>query len=398
MKKVLFVINTLGVAGAEKALLELLKKFTPDQFDVSLYVLMDQGELIHQIPEYVRILNKIYSDASVLSKEGKRVLNKTILKRLFRKNAIFRNISYLLKAFEKMRKNGRIYPDKLLWRVMSDSADKLNEQYDMAIAYLEGGSTYFVHDHVKADKKYTFLHVDYGYAGYTRQLDKNCYLDYDRIFTVSDEVKISFLHAYPECKEKTVVFHNLIDQEEIKRKALLSGGFEDYYEGKRILTVGRLTAQKAYEVSIDAMKLLKDQGVKARWYVLGEGELREKLQDRINRLGLEQDFILLGAKENPYPYYVQCDLYVHATRFEGKSIAIQEAQTLGCAILVSDCSGNREQVVNDVDGMMCSLTPEAISEQIKLLLENNEKRRQLGKQASVKLALNQTDVLNFFEF
>lgn len=398
MKKVLFVINTLGVAGAEKALLELLKKFTPDQFDVSLYVLMDQGELIHQIPEYVRILNKNYSDASVLSKEGKRVLNKTILKRLFRKNAIFRNISYLLKAFEKMRKNGKIYPDKLLWRVMSDSADKLNEQYDMAIAYLEGGSTYFVHDHVKADKKYTFLHVDYGYAGYTRQLDKNCYLDYDRIFTVSDEVKISFLHAYPECKEKTVVFHNLINQEEIKRKALLSGGFEDYYEGKRILTVGRLTAQKAYEVSIDAMKLLKDQGVKARWYVLGEGELREKLQDRINRLGLEQDFILLGAKENPYPYYVQCDLYVHATRFEGKSIAIQEAQTLGCAILVSDCSGNREQVVNDVDGMMCSLTPEAISEQIKLLLENNEKRRQLGKQASVKLALNQTDVLNFFEF
>ena len=398
MKKVLFVINTLGVAGAEKALLELLKKFTPDQFDVSLYVLMDQGELIHQIPEYVRILNKNYSDASVLSKDGKRVLNKTILKRLFRKNAIFRNISYLLKAFEKMRKNGRIYPDKLLWRVMSDSADELSEQYDMAIAYLEGGSTYFVHDHVKADKKYTFLHVDYGYAGYTRQLDKNCYLDYDRIFTVSDEVKKSFLHAYPECREKTVVFHNLIDQEEIKRKALLSGGFEDYYEGKRILTVGRLTAQKAYEVSIDAMKLLKDQGVKARWYVLGEGELREKLQDRINRLGLEQDFILLGAKENPYPYYVQCDLYVHATRFEGKSIAIQEAQTLGCAILVSDCSGNREQVVNDVDGMMCSLTPEAISEQIKLLLENNEKRRRLGKQASVKLALNQTDVLNFFEF
>ena len=398
MKKVLFVINTLGVAGAEKALLELLKKFTPDQFDVSLYVLMDQGELIHQIPEYVRILNKNYSDASVLSKDGKRVLNRTILKRLFRKNAIFRNISYLLKAFEKMRKNGRIYPDKLLWRVMSDSADELSEQYDMAIAYLEGGSTYFVHDHVKADKKYTFLHVDYGYAGYTRQLDKNCYLDYDRIFTVSDEVKISFLHAYPECREKTVVFHNLIDQEEIKRKALLSGGFEDYYEGKRILTVGRLTAQKAYEVSIDAMKLLKDQGVKARWYVLGEGELRQKLQERINRLGLEQDFILLGAKENPYPYYVQCDLYVHATRFEGKSIAIQEAQTLGCAILVSDCSGNREQVVNDVDGMMCSLTPEAISEQIKLLLENDEKRRRLGKQASVKLALNQTDVLNFFEF
>lgn len=398
MKKVLFVINTLGGAGAEKALLELLKKFTPDQYEVSLYVLLDQGELIHQIPEYVKILNRNYRDESVLSRSGKKILNKNILKRLFIRGAVFRNLAYLIQAANAMRKKGRLYPDKLLWRVMSDSGQKLNEHYDMAIAYLEGGSTYFVHDHVQADKKCTFLHVDYGYAGYTRKLDKECYLDFDRIFTVSKEVKESFLRAYPECEDKTRVFHNLIDQEEIKRKALLPGGFEDSYEGKRILTVGRLTAQKAYEISIDAMKLLKDQGVKARWYVLGEGELREKLQDQIHRLGLDQDFILLGAKENPYPYYAQCDLYVHATRFEGKSIAIQEAQTLGCAILVSDCSGNREQVVNGVDGMMCSLTPEAVSNQIKLLLEDDEKRETLGKQASVKLALDQTDVMKFFEF
>ncbi len=398
MKKVLFVINTLGGAGAEKALLELLKKFTPDQYEVSLYVLMDQGELIHQIPKHVRILNRSYRDASVLSREGKKILNRNILKRLFIRGAVFRNLPYLIKAAGAMRKKEKLYPDKLLWRVMSDSGQSLEEHYHMAIAYLEGGSTYFVHDHVQADKKCTFLHVDYGYAGYTRQPDKECYPDFDRIFTVSKEVKDSFLKAYPECGDKTKVFHNLIDQEEIKRKALLPGGFEDSYEGKRILTVGRLTAQKAYEVSIDAMKLLKDQGVKARWYVLGEGELREKLQDQIHRLGLDQDFILLGAKENPYPYYVQCDLYVHATKFEGKSIAIQEAQTLGCAILVSDCSGNREQVVDGVDGMMCSLAPEAVSRQVRLLLEDDGKRKALGKKASVKLILDQTDVMKFFEF
>ena len=57
---------------------------------------------------------------------------------------------------------------------------------------------------------------------------------------------------------------------------------------------------------------------------MGEGELRNKLQQKIDSLGLKEDFLLLGAKENPYPYYKQCDLYVHATRFEGKSIAIQE--------------------------------------------------------------------------
>ena len=168
-------------------------------------------------------------------------------------------------------------------------------------------------------------------------------------------------------------------------------------DGKRILTVGRLTAQKAYEISIDAMKILKDHGVKARWYVLGEGELREKLQSQINRLGLQEDFVLLGAKTNPYPYYRQCDLYVHATRFEGKSIAIQEAQTLGCTILVSDSSGNREQVIQGEDGMMCSLTPEAVSRNIEELLKNPQKCRELGQKASVKLSSEDKDVLKLFQ-
>lgn len=397
MKKVLFVINTLGGAGAEKALIELLKRFPREQYEVSLYVLLDQGELISQIPEHVKVLNREYSDASVLSKEGKKVLNRKIWKRLWIRGAVLRNIPFLFRNTFVMLKKGKISPDKLLWRVMSDSGQHIKEHYDMAVAYLEGGATYYVHDHINSDRKFTFLHVDYGFAGYTRELDKNCYLDFDRIFTVSDEVKKSFVEAYPECSQNTYVFHNLIDQKEIRRKAELPGGFEDSYDGKRILTVGRLTAQKAYEISIDAMKILKDHGVKARWYVLGEGELREKLQSQINRLGLQKDFVLLGAKTNPYPYYRQGDLYVHATRFEGKSIAIQEAQTLGCTILVSDSSGNREQVIQGEDGMMCSLTPEAVSRNIEELLKNPQKCRELGQKASVKLSSEDKDVLKLFQ-
>lgn len=72
MKKVLFVINTLGGAGAERALLELLKRFTPNQYEVDLYILLEQGELISQVPEYVNILNRNYTAESVLSAEGKR--------------------------------------------------------------------------------------------------------------------------------------------------------------------------------------------------------------------------------------------------------------------------------------------------------------------------------------
>lgn len=397
MKKVLFVINTLGCAGAEKALLELLRRFPEDQYEVALYVLLGQGEMVHQIPEHVELLNSQYSDASVLTKEGKRELNRSVLRRMFSKGSIFRNLPYILKNGTQMLRKGRIYPDKLLWKVMSDGADRLNEEYDLAIAYLEGGSTYYVHDHVRAKQKMAFLHVDYERAGYTRELDRNCYKDFAKVFTVSDEVKKSFVHVYPEYESKTMVFHNLINREEILRKAQLPGGFQDEYQGKRILTVGRLTAQKAYEIAIDAMKILKDHGVNARWYVLGEGELRDKLQDQIDRLGLQEDFLLLGAVENPYPYYAQCDLYVHATRFEGKSIAIQEAQILGCTLLVSDCSGNREQVTQGVDGMMCNLSPEEISSAVEILLKDEKTAGKYGKMAAKKNLDKRENVLKLFD-
>ena len=208
----------------------------------------------------------------------------------------------------------------------------------ITVSYLEGGAAYFVADHVKAAKKAAFIHVDYEKAGYTRALDKDCYLAFDKIFTVSDEVREAFLKAYPELPDKTEVFHNILNKEEIVRRAEEGEGFTDGFTGMRLLSVGRLTAQKAFEVSVDAMKRLKDAGKNVRWYVLGEGDQRKKLQEQIDALGLTEDFILYGTVNNPYPFMKQADIYVHASRFEGKSIAIQEAQILGKPMVVSDFS------------------------------------------------------------
>ncbi len=180
------------------------------------------------------------------------------------------------------------------------------------------------------------------------------------------------------------MFHNLLDREGIRRKGQGRGGFDDGYEGMRLLTVGRLTYQKAYDVAIDAMKRLKDAGQRARWYVLGEGDQRKTLERKIAALGLKDDFVLLGAVEDPYPYYAQTDLYIHATRFEGKSIAIQEAQILGCAVIASDCNGNREQIVDGEDGILCQLTPEAVADSIAALLADGDRRMALGRAAERK--------------
>ena len=388
--RILFVINTLGQAGAETALLSLLQTLAKEKvevrYEISLYVLTGQGEMASRLPADVRLLNKEYREESVLTAKGRKYLKKTVLKAMFTRGTVVKLLPYLVKNTCTMLGKKRLLPDKLLWRVLSDGGMVLPEEYDLAVSYLEGGAAYFVADHVKAAKKAAFIHVDYEKAGYTRALDKDCYLAFDKIFTVSDEVREAFLKAYPELPEKTEVFHNILNKEEIVRRAEEGEGFTDGFTGTRLLSVGRLTAQKAFEVSVDAMKRLKDAGKNVRWYVLGEGDQRKKLQEQIDALRLTEDFILYGAVNNPYPFMKQADIYVHASRFEGKSIAIQEAQILGKPMVVSDCSGNREQVCHGKDGLMCGLTPESLAENIMLLLEDEALRGKLGAAAAKKNA------------
>lgn len=384
MKKVLFVINTLGCAGAETALIELLKSLDEKEYELSLYVLMGQGEMIDKIPENVKLLNDHYCKDSVLSKQGKQAMMKTVWRSFWENGNVFGKFAYIVRTFSAMRRTGKFQPDKILWRVISDGSPRFEETYDLAVAYLEGGSTYYVADHVKAKKKAAFIHIDYENSGYTRGMDRNCFDKMDRIFTVSDEVKKHFLNVYPKYQDKVKVFHNIINQDEIRRKAEEETGFEDHFDGVRLLTVGRLTYQKAYDIAIDAMKLIKDRGYKVRWYILGEGSERPALEKKVKELGLEKEFLMPGAASNPFPYYKQADIYVHATRFEGKSIAIQEAQTLGCAIIASDCNGNREQIVQEKDGLLCLLEPESIEEAVISLVKDRDKRIRLGNAAKEK--------------
>lgn len=385
MKRIIFVINTLGRAGAERALLELLGAIDRKKYSVDLLVLLGQGELITEVPKGVHVLNPSIDPTPVLSEEGGRRLKKWLAVRCLKKGILFRRMGYLVKNTLLLKRNGTFSVNHLARRLLADAADRTRREYDLAVAYIEGGASFYVHDYVRAKKKAAFIHVDYNRAGYNRSLDQEVFVDFDRVFAVSDEVRESFLAAYPECADRTQVFHNLINPERIRRKAEEGKGFGDDYRGFRILTVGRLYAQKAFEVSIDAMRLLRDRGMECRWYVLGEGEEREKLEKQIRQLGLEKDFLLLGAVDNPYPYYRDCDLYVHASRFEGKSIAVQEAQVLGCPILVSDCSGNREQVNPGEDGLICRLSPEGICDAVQKMYEDTALRKRLGSAAAARV-------------
>jgi len=372
----------MGLGGAEAALIELLKRLDPAAFDVSLYVMLGQGELIGRVPPHVKRLNRRFDARSVLSAQGRRALRRHALGLVLRRGALLRNAPCIARSLRAMRRAGRVQPDKLLWRAISDGTPERAEVYDVAVAWLEGAATYYVGERVRAGKKVAFVHVDYGLSGYTGMQDRNVYRLFDQICCVSAETRDAFLRVHPDAARKTEVFHNIIPREAIRLRAGEPGGFDDGWRGVRIVTLARLTPQKAVEVSVAAMALLRDAGVEARWYVFGEGEERARLEADIRRRGLEDRFFLPGALENPYPWLAQADIYAHCTRYEGRSIALQEAQALGRAIVASDCSGNRESVADGVDGLLTPLSPEAISAAIRRLIDDPALRRRLGLAAA----------------
>ena len=128
--------------------------------------------------------------------------------------------------------------------------------------------------------------------------------------------------------------------------------------------------------------LKKKENIK--WYVLGDGELRSRLEDLIEKYDLKERFILLGVKDNPYTYLKQSDIYVHASRSEGKSIAIREAQLLEKPMIVSDCKSNLEQVVDEEDALVSKLNPSDLSDKIIRLIHDDALCKKLGENAGKK--------------
>ena len=381
MKKILFVINTMGRAGAERARLELIKAVHKQEreIEISLLVLLNRGELFSEIPPFVKIINK-NPDGNSIFVNTKLVLGKLVIKKAVCNFSFLKNAIGLFQSFLMQKKAGKIQIDKLLWKIISDGTKKLSESFDTAIAFLEGGATYYVADHVQAKNKIAFVHIEYEKSGFTPSLDHRCYNKINWIYAISYGVRDSFLHMYPLYKDKIKIFYNIINTELIWKRAIEGTGFTDHFDGFRIVTIGRLHYQKGYDMMIPVLKKLKQTGQEIRWYILGDGPQRKKIEQGIKKAGLKKDIILLGMVRNPYPYLLQCDLYVHITRYEGKSIAIEEAQVLGKAIIASDCPGNREQITHRKNGLLVPFDREKIFQAILELCKDKKQREQYGKE------------------
>lgn len=379
-KKVLFVINTMGRAGAERCLLHLLKAWQDDSYELSLFSVLGRGELFDEVPSHVRILNQTPEKTTVFDKKARKGMMKDLLKGMWKKKILLREIFSMLGLLFWQVKEKKVDVKKLCWKPASDTAQGVEEAFDLAVGYLQGAATYYVMDHVKAAKKVVFLHNDYGASGYCPKRDWPYYEKADKIFCVSNFIAEGLKEIFPDCRGKIEIFYNFADALWVKERAkegdLGTDGIP--MDMKRepgtilLLTAARLEPAKAFDVAIQAMVILKQKNVNACWYVLGDGSLRRELEREIRKQKVEDRFFLLGAKENPYPYMAACDIYVQETYFEGFCTSITEAVILGRKVVASCCGSNREQLAFYGTGMITELNPGAIAEGIERALREEQ--------------------------
>ena len=395
-KKVLFVINTLGIAGAERTLIALLNEFDKEKYEVSLKSIIPRGECFSEVPKGVKILNKTYSSKSVLSKRGTAFVFLMVIRSFFVNIFSAKKMKNILRYIFKQIKNEKRSLSKMFWLSLALAAKEEKEEYDLAVAFLEGASTYYVSECVDAKKKVTFLHVDYKQSGYLKEIDRYYYRKFEKIYCVSTALRRIAESEFPEFSYKIERFQNVVSDSLVKELAKKGEGFTDLFDGVRILTVGRLHEQKGYDTVIRAFsEALKIKDLNARWYVLGEGPERGELIKLIESLNLEEKFILLGQRMNTYPYVAQSDIYVHCTKYEGWSIAIAEAKILGVPMIISDTTNAHKQLP---EGTFCVVerNETEIADAIVELVTNEEKRMAIAEK-SKKTWVRPNDISKLYD-
>ena len=232
--------------------------------------------------------------------------------------------------------------------------------------------TYFVLNKIKANKKVQWIHFDITKIGFIKKLAEKNYKKFDRIFVVSEEGREKLINLLPALNNKVEAFFNIISCNLIENMSKNENGFNDSFNGVRILTVGRLSKEKGQDLTINALARLKDDGYKIKWYCIGDGHEKDNYKQIIKNLNLENDYILLGSKLNPYPFMKQCDIYVQPSRHEGYCITLGEARCFDNPIVTTNFTGAKEQIKNEETGLVCEISENGIYKSLKRLLDDKD--------------------------
>lgn len=384
MKKVLFVMHNLGFGGAERSLVNLLHELPADKYAVDILLFQKKGALISQLPQWVHILdtpddlNRLYAP---LRRAGSKALVKvlgTALAKVKRKTSK-EQVAYRWKSF------------------YCKSLSMLPQKYDVAVAY--GGSElmYYVMDRVQADKKLIWIHNDYRTGRYSAADDAPYIAKADGIVSISDACVEVLKQEFPAHQGKIYCIENITSSALLRKRAEEFVPEEYAQCGVNLLSVGRLSEQKGFDMAIEAAAWLKADGVDFRWFVIGEGHLRKKLEEQIRQRDVADRFILLGTRTNPYPYIRHCAFLVQSSRYEGKSVVLDEAKILGVPIVATAYLTVRDQIEDGREGIIMPMDGWAIAQGILRLLRCPEQEAYIRRQLSSREYGNSAEVQKYME-
>jgi len=367
MKKVLFVLINMNLGGTEKSFLNLVDQLPKDKYEISLLLLEKKGELLHQIPSHIKVLElKEYAEVkSNLSNNPYKQL-KDLMKKRSWMEAFFFMVTY---SYRKITKDSRLF-----YKYLIKNVPVLNERYDLAIAYAGPMDfiTYYTNHRVKAEEKIQWIHFDITRIGFDTNFAKKMYRNFNKIYVVSKHAGGKLIEVIPALKNKVEVHENIISAAKIQEMALREKVIN--YPGIKIVTVARLTSEKAPERALKVCKHLIERGHKITWHWIGDGPLRDHMNQKIKEYGLTEIFILEGARLNPYPYVHEADIYVQPSDHEGYCITIAEAKVLNKPIVTTATAGAVGQITHDKTGLITKIDDLSLLVGIERMLADSSLR------------------------
>lgn len=361
-KKVLFIINSLGLGGAEKSLVSLLPLFEYDKYDVDLLLFREGGIFRDLLDEHVRVLPL---------PKFVQFCGMPLFKQLCSGNLkyIKSRISLSINLRLNSKSKNKSHDSQVYWQSCKDAFENLPVEYDLAIGWGQGVPVKYVATKVNAKKKAAWINADYEAVGHKKEDDFENFSKVNYIVSVSDKQTENMKQLYPEYANKCLTIYDINNADLINKMA--DDNVISDCNGIKIVTVGRYNKIKGYDIAIDACKILIDKGYDIHWFAVGEGPERANLEEQIKDYNLEDRFILLGAKSNPYPYMKATDIYVQTSRFEGYCLTLGEARILNkpCVTTEFECVYN--QMLQEKNGLVVDINAQAVAAGVERMINDD---------------------------
>jgi glycosyltransferase involved in cell wall biosynthesis len=368
-------MDTFPLGGISKSLLALFNELG-DEFEIDFLLMKQEGIFIPLIPKNVNLLPEpIEHDF--------RNPSPVHVIAAFRNMPICRFVKWIeysitcafARIFGGLHKQVQ-QMDKWLGKNIAPKP----KHYDAAIAYQGGRCIYYLVEGVSADIKIGYVHSDYSSNETDYMLyptDKDYFRKLNHIVTISPKCANSLAQVFSDIKEKISVVENICSPKLINSMAAESCEL-DSCSSLKIVMMGRLDIEiKGIDLAIAAASILKGRGIDFKWFIIGDGKARSKVEQMIKDANIEDHFTILGAKTNPYPYLRSADIYVHPSRIEGKSVALDEVKALAKPVVVTNFSTVYDQFTDGVTALICEMNANDIADKILTMINNPELRAQL---------------------